>query len=520
MTTGLAVKTSGLLSPSIKVTKTAEEFLEDIAQAIQIPQSRYEEATNRYKSIKKWLMRSESTLKDHDPEVSLQGSFRLGTTTKPVKEDEEYDIDLACTVSLTRFEVTQKRLKTLFGDELSGYTKAHGMEVPEAMRRCWRIHYSEEAQFHLDVVPAIPDKEYQRLFLSGTDIDDSILASAIAITDEEHHQYSSISSDWQSSNPDGYAKWFYSQMSGIFNARLQALAMSERKREDEIPYYRVRTPLQSAIQILKRHRDKTHDGEPEDKPVSIILTTLAAKAYNQEPTISGALYSILSNMEAYIENRGGVDWVPNPTNQKENFADKWQKHPERKEKFFAWLNQAKADFSDLASMTNIEAMAEAMSPVLGSKLVEQAINEKSQLRTQRKPSFLFRILNPAHRKKPEWNLDLSKTVTISGEVLKSGFRKQPLNSDDQALHKNCGLFFTAKTNVSEPYEIYWQVVNTGHQARGVGQLRGGFDFSTSSLGKNVRRESTSYKGSHSIECFIVKNDVCVARSGQFIVNIR
>jgi hypothetical protein len=64
------------------------------------------------------------------------------------------------------------------------------------------------------------------------------------------------------------------------------------------------------------------------------------------------------------------------------------------------------------------------------------------------------------------------------------------------------------------------VVNTGAQAKDVGQLRGGFDFGTAQLGKNIRKESTRYKGSHSVECFIIKNDVCVARSGQFVVNIR
>ena len=46
-----------------------------------------------------------------------------------------------------------------------------------------------------------------------------------------------------------------------------------------VPKYQSnKTPLQRAVQILKRHRDIMFAGD-EDKPVSIIITTLAAKAY-------------------------------------------------------------------------------------------------------------------------------------------------------------------------------------------------------------------------------------------------
>jgi len=504
----------------INRSASAEQFLEDIAEAIQIPEGRYEEAANRYKSLKEWLTRDQSILKDYNPEVSLQGSFKLGTVVKPVCEEEEYDIDLVCTTALTKSRITQERLKMMLGAEITGYAQAHGMQRPEPKRRCWRVQYAQEAQFHLDALPAIPEAELRRLLLEVQGVGKELTSTAIAITDEEHPQYRNISDDWLTSNPEGYSRWFYGRMQAVFRARRMVLAEAIGKREEDIPEYKVKTPLQSAIQILKRHRDMTHDGEKEDKPISIIITTLAAKAYAQETTISGALYSILSDMENHIENRGGVDWVPNPTNPQENFADKWQELPIRREKFFEWLEQAKADFAELAGLTDKREIAEAMAPVLGHRLVEQAINEKSQRRTHGKPNFLMRLLNPPHRKKPEWPQEINKRVEIKAEVRRNGFRKQPLISDSPALPKYCDLFFTAATNVPEPYEIYWQVVNTGAQAKDLGQLRGGFDFSTTELGRNTRKESTRYKGSHSVECFIVKNDVCVARSGQFVVNIR
>jgi hypothetical protein len=36
----------------------------------------------------------------------------------------------------------------------------------------------------------------------------------------------------------------------------------------------VKTPLQQAVQILKRHRDMMFADDPEHKPISVIITTL------------------------------------------------------------------------------------------------------------------------------------------------------------------------------------------------------------------------------------------------------
>ena len=45
--------------------------------------------------------------------------------------------------------------------------------------------------------------------------------------------------------------------------------------------------------ILKRHRDNWSKDNPDLKPISIILTTLAARAYNGETDIVAALAMFL-----------------------------------------------------------------------------------------------------------------------------------------------------------------------------------------------------------------------------------
>jgi hypothetical protein len=80
--------------------------------------------------------------------------------------------------------------------------------------------------------------------------------------------------------------------------------------------------------------------------------------------------------------------------------------------------------------------------------------------------------------------------------------------------------FSASTNVPVPFQVYWQVVNTGKEAEDARQLRGEIVLSkTAGVGGLTQKESTLYTGIHWVECFIVKNSFCVARSGEFVVRI-
>ena len=101
-------------------------------------------------------------------------------------------------------------------------------------------------------------------------------------------------------------------------------------------------------------------------------------------------------------------------------------------------------------------------------------------------------------------------------------------SDCSPLDKQLSLRFFAETNVPKPYDVYWQVVNTGDEATQRRQLRGEFNKSMSSGAgglnstsvRAMRDEHTEYSGMHWVECFITKGGVCVARSQPYVVNIK
>lgn len=505
------------------VPKHTEEILEDLAASLQVPPSRYEAAERSYKAVGEWLHREASCVRRAGPKVYVQGSFRLGTAIRPITDTEEYDVDLVCELSLSKTRLTQAQLKALLGEELRAYATAHRMDEPEEGHRCWTQHYADGAQFHMDALPALPDGAHQRTLLQHRGFSTEWADTAIAITDRDHPRFRVLTEDWPHSNPKGYANWFRSRMRAVFEARHRALALEARASIEDIPEYRVRTPLQSAIQILKRHRDMIFAERLEDKPISIVVTTLAAHAYRQEPTISGALYSILDHMAAYIERRNGVVWIANPTDPAENFADRWTKYPQRKLDFYEWLDQARKDFLAAAQAIDRKTAIAALQPRFGKRLMETATNRHGSPLAQvaRRGRGLGRILKPAHRKVPPWRRVDQGVVQIEQATLKrNGFRATMFKSDGDALPKNCSLSFEAVTNIPMPYKVYWQVVNTGREAEGANGLRGGFDEGVVTGGRLTKNESTRYLGTHSIECFIVKDGYLAAQSGQFIVNIQ
>ncbi|MEO3416150.1 nucleotidyltransferase [Roseovarius sp. CAU 1744] len=275
------------------LTKQAEIYLETLAKALEIPPFRYEQAEKSYKSLGDWLHRDDSAVSHLDPDVFAQGSFRLGTDIKPLSNDEEYDVDCACSLKdLGKSNLSQAQLKELLGDEIKLYRKSKGTtkKVHEG-RRCWRLDYADGAQFHMDIVPAIPNGNEQRRLLEARNLDAAFADTAIAITDNEVlPQYFEITDDWPRSNPRGYAEWFKSRMGEVFK-RPRAQVFNEMRAEgvtasvEDIPTYRVRTPLQSAIVTLKRHCDTVFADDPKNKPISIIISTLAAHAYQGEETI-------------------------------------------------------------------------------------------------------------------------------------------------------------------------------------------------------------------------------------------
>ena len=72
--------------------------IKSLIEELDVSDSKYEKATQRYNSIADYIKNSE--LSSYRPDIYLQGSFKLGTAIKPLTEDGVYDIDIVCNLQV------------------------------------------------------------------------------------------------------------------------------------------------------------------------------------------------------------------------------------------------------------------------------------------------------------------------------------------------------------------------------------------------------------------------------------
>ena len=472
-----------------------------IAENLDIPDRLYEDAILKYEDVGSWLAADGSELQEYSPEIYPQGSFRLGTMIKPHTNKDEYDIDLVCHLNIRKEYTTQKELKQMVGNRLGKRSDIANILSPS--RRCWNLDYPK--QFHMDVLPAIPNEEW--------------LPTGIFLTDTDLRA-------WQRSNPKLYAEWFYECMKPVFEKRRRTLAESYQMNVEEVPRWQIKTPLQRAIQLLKRHRDIHFQEDQENRPVSIIITTLAARVYNNQADLYDALLDIVRDMPKFVETRNGQWWVPNPVEPGENFADKWNEKPERRRAFFTWLQKVDDDFTTAIQQESLRKASDVLASSIGQDTLIKAVASlgvsPGGLPTSQSSNSdsVPDLSNTNHCLRPLWPVQTQYKASVRGGIHKDLYTSKKLwDLSNRAVPKKIALRFEVQTNVPAPYEVKWQVVNTGEEARKDEGLRGDFYDGEESSGR-VRWETTKYAGTHWVEAFIIKNSACVARSGRKLVRIR
>jgi hypothetical protein len=337
-------------------------LFEILGEELDLPEAIYRDMVGKYQHLGAWIQEDSKDKFRADAEIYPQGSVKLGTTIPPVDATCGYDFDLVYRRDLAKSGITQSKLFEQTGEQLATYVdhlRHRGEPVPKLVpgRRCWALHY--EAQFHMDVLPAIPDDEAHIYTLRDH-------GDAILITDKKLR-------DWQHSNPRGYANWFYDCEQMVLPEFRRMAAKAFNIDVESVPVERIKTPLRQAVQLAKRHRDIRYTGDPDDKPISIIITTLAAMAYANEAEAFEALINIGKKMRELIRFEDGKWLVENPVNPQENFADKWNEQPERAVRFFEWLDILEVDLANAQRQSDLNQFAQALTPAFGKELVERSL---------------------------------------------------------------------------------------------------------------------------------------------------
>ncbi len=358
------------------------EILEELAKNLDVTEREFNIITTSYQAVGEHLAEKDNPLTPYKPSIHPQGSFLLGTVVRPISDEDDLDIDLVCELENKPAYWTQYDLKKAVGDRLND-NEIYGRILDKEGKRCWTLLYrSENPRYHLDVLPSIVCNNYReivsRYFSENTQRNPDELA--IHITDKTRYDYHTQPDVeyWMISNPFGYAQWF---LSSARKAYREQKTFSMASMIDPVPKYsQGKFALQRVVQLLKRHRDKMFDGD-EDKPISIIITTLATRAYNEEINLFLAFKHIAFTMASYIEDRCGIKWVVNPVNQTENFADRWPKEPQKQQNFYKWLNQLQTDITrlELTFGKGLSEVKKVLEELFGESVAKKTIDHYGRM---------------------------------------------------------------------------------------------------------------------------------------------
>ena len=359
------------------------EILDELGNQLDISKNQYDAAVKSYQAVGDWLSKHTSPLHKFSPKIIPQGSFMLGTMIKPINEEDELDIDLVCKLEGKPNDWAQEDIKEAVGDRL----KSHGtyrdmLEDEEGGRRCWTLEYADDSNYHMDILPSVADENFtvylSESFNNSQDIDTNIMAIRITDKEEDNYSYETDTDEWMKSNPFGYAKWFFQR--AIYESTKM---FSLNESVDPIrEYEKKKLPLQRVVQLFKRHRDIMFSDDKydkDDKPISIIITTLAGRAYERSDNIIDAYTNIVSRMRGYIEERFNYEtdklekWVENPVNIEENFADKWVENPQKEKYFYEWLEKLESDLKIIKDSEGIglQNLNESFKKIYGEKVVNR-----------------------------------------------------------------------------------------------------------------------------------------------------
>lgn len=344
-----------------KINSLPMKIVEELTKNLDISEDMFKDAESKYLSVAEYLGKSTNQLLQN-AYIYPQGSINLRTVVKPIGK-EEFDIDLVLSLPKVSNEHNPNDILKLIGDRLKDEKSIYKDKV-SSLKRGWRINYS--GNFHLDITPSInnPFVEAEEYYYTDT---------AELVPDKELKS-------WKHSNPRGFEKWFSEIASKIpifviKNIRVldsKMLSLEETDLEsytiEEIPdNNQYKGLLRRTIQLLKRHRDfyfnERNKPFSDFKPISVVITTLATKSYKkiiddklEYSCPFDMLKDIVGNMHKFIKVNDEYKIV-NPTNENENFAEKWNKDIKYVEAFATWQKAAYDELIELQKQIGLDKIS-------------------------------------------------------------------------------------------------------------------------------------------------------------------
>lgn len=243
----------------------------------------------------------------------------------------------------------------------------------------------------------------------------------------------------------------------------------------------------------------------------LLIDTLVYNCFEDNEYFSKSSTSdylqILTDLFKYLKNEDPNQsyWLAVGSNQQVKNKDKG-----------AFVKKAEKAFNKLDGKSETsDGINDTLRELLGSDFpkAEKETNESTQNSSLQKSFSRFdRGASTEQFIEELVPVDIRYNLQIDCKVTQDGFRpfllRIFLRDREYPLRHNKSLdFFISSTDCPEPYEIWWKVRNVGPEAQRRNMIRG----QIMKTNKKEHHEHTDFAGEHYVECYLVKNGVCVAR---------
>jgi hypothetical protein len=390
-------------------------------------------------------------------ETLTQGSMAMHTVIQ--SDVNDYDIDVAVIFDSANISnLSPLQVRRIVAEAINR-RRGNLREDPEVKTNCVRVKYSNG--YHVDF--AVYRKTKQ---IDGT------------------YFYEHGGSDWRPRDPKAIANWFSGEI-GLKGTRLR-----------------------EAVRLLKTFSKSRSFWV---MPGGLIQTVLSDERFDPGyDRLDETFYYLMNEIKDRLANSTEVF---DPTDSalslllKKSDQDKVVNLRTRLDTFLTGLNVL------FESSCNKTQACLAWQAVFNSDFWNpDSLTESVSLRKNESGGRPGAVSNTEQFIEDQVNINEIYDVEVECEASGRGFRTSPIReylskAPEGFLPHNLSLrFFIKKCSVPKPYDVWWKVRNVGPEAETRGCVRGGL-LKTNGA---ERRESTSFYGPHYVECYIIKDGVCVA----------
>ena len=390
-------------------------------------------------------------------ETCVQGSVAMSTVVQ--NEDGDYDIDVAVVFNKSALgEKGAQATRNLVANALKRKTKQFNAE-PEVKTSCVRIKYADG--YHIDFAV------YRRYYDSRN----------------ECWVYEHAGSDWTKRDLKGLNEWFKTQNDNSDGnlrkvVRLSKMFCKSRKSWKNMPSGLLQTVL------CDEKLQNTYDRIDElfYYTMKKIVTRIEANT------------SVLAPVD------DGRDLTPRNIDT---------------QRMINWKNRLKSKLEDLEILFKDDcSKSDAIQAWYGffnHDYWSEQVSESSTYSTRSISKSVCDFIDNEEYIEERYPVKISYYCNVSCIVNGNGWRPKPISELLSILKRYLPHNFEIRctmnyTNCPQPYKILWKVKNVGPEAARKNQLRGQIMEKG-----NCIVEHSNFFGNHYIECYIVKDGVCVAR---------